>query len=161
MRLARPSGLAWGLRLASGVLLLALTDCGAAPPPPTVAQVKLVTTADVNPAQGGGGAPILVRVYQLASPAGFDKAEFFPLFNTDTAVLGEDLVKRDDYLMAPGTTKESTLTVPDRVTSLGIFAVYREFQTRSWHASVALPPHKTTPVNVSIGASGVVVAPAP
>jgi type VI secretion system protein VasD len=126
-----------------------------------VAQVKLTASADVNPTASGAGAPVVVRVYQLGSSAGFDKAEFFPLLNTDAATLGQDLVKRDEYLMTPGTTKEAALTVPDTVKAIGVFAAYRNFRTETWRATVPLPPHKTTPVTISLTATGLVVAPGP
>lgn len=150
-----------------GVALLALLSapwlqsCGGPPPPPppTVARLSLTASADANATQAGQGAPTVVRVYQLASTAGFEKAEFFRLLNGDTALLGPDLVKRDEYLLAPGTKKEATLTVPDRVQALGLFAAYREFGARTWRLLVPLPPNKTTPVAVSVTASGLVVAP--
>ncbi len=161
-----PAGQATTIRRAMTVLLTAAISLAACsspppPPPPTVAQVKLIASSDVNPAQSGSGAPVVVRVYQLASPAAFDKAEFFPLLNGDAAALGQDLVKRDEYLMAPSTTKEASVTVPDRVMSIGVFAAYRQFQTKVWRLDVALPPHKTTPVTIRLGADGLVAEPGP
>jgi type VI secretion system protein VasD len=143
------------------VLALVLQACGGPPPPPAPTLVKLSITSspDANATENGQGAPTIVRVYQLTSAAGFDKAEFFRLLNADAAVLGQDLVKRDEYLLAPGTTKEETLTVPDRVQTLGIFAAYREFQSRTWRLTVPIPANKTTLVALSVSASGLVRQP--
>ena len=129
------------------------------PPPPTIAKLTLSTSADANATAAGQGAPTVVRVYQLTSTAGFEKAEFFRLLNADSATLGQDLVKRDEYLLAPGTTKEETLAIPDRVKALGVFAAYRQFGSRTWRVTVPLPANKTTPVTVTVSASGVVVKP--
>ena len=163
---ARPSKPATAIWREAAVLIapiLLLAGCGGPPPqpPPTIAQVKLVASSDVNPSQSGAGNPVVVRVYQLASPAAFGKAEFFPLLNTDSAVLGQDLVKRDDYLLAPGSTKDAAITLPDRVTDIGVFAVYRDFQTKTWRVDVSPPSHKTTPVTINLTAAGAAVAPAP
>lgn len=144
---------------ATAALALALAGCAAAPPPPvppTVVTLTLAAARDANATASGQGAPTVVRVYQLASPAGFEKAEFFRLFNGDVALLGPDLVKKDEYLLAPGTTKVETLTLPDRVTALGVLAAYREFQTRTWRAVVPVTPRATTPVTVTVGAAGLV-----
>lgn len=127
------------------------------PPPPTIATLSLSAAPGANATQAGQGAPTIVRVYQLAATAGFEKAEFFRLLNGDTALLGPDLVKKDEYLLAPGTTKAESLTVPDRVTALGVLAGYREFGSRTWRVVVPLPPHQTTPVAVTVGVAGLTV----
>lgn len=145
--------------VAAGVLLVAGCAGPPPPPPPTIAQAKLVTAKDVNPTVDGQPAPVIVRVYQLTSASGFEKAEFFRLQNADTATLGADLVKKDEYLMAPGTTKEEQMTLPDRVKALGVFAAYREFQSKTWRIVVPVPPNKTTPVTITVGAGGLVSQP--
>ncbi len=141
-----------------GALSLVLAACAAPPPPipPTVAKLTIDVAKDANATEGGQGAPTIVRVYQLASTAGFEKAEFFRLLNGDTALLGQDMVKKDEYLLAPGAHKDEMMTVPDRVTALGVLAAYREFSTRTWRVVVPLPPHATTPVAITVGATGLV-----
>ncbi len=168
MRAGRPGrhakrfhqGLSATLAMAAPLLL---TRCSSPPPPPapTVANVTLAASADVNPTQSGQGAPLIVRVYQLSGTAAFDKAEFFGLLNNDAKTLGQDLVKRDEYLLAPGTKKPLALTVPETVQALGVFAAYRTFQSLPWHATILLPPHKTTTVTVSLSAAGLHTGSAP
>ncbi|HVY16447.1 MAG TPA: type VI secretion system lipoprotein TssJ [Rhodopila sp.] len=135
-----------------------LAGCSSAPPPPppTVVYVKLVATKDVN-----GGAPISVRVYQLGSKSSFEQAEFFPLYKTDATALGPDLIKKDEVLLAPGTTKVLTLSPTDPVKAIGVFAAYARFQTATWRADADVPAHETTTVTATIGASEVKVASAP
>jgi type VI secretion system protein VasD len=160
------TGLLGTCRLSAAGLAFAVAACGGPPPPPpppapTIAQLKLSVSADVNPTQSGEPAPVVVRVYQLTSSTTFDQAEFFRLLNTDAATLGPDLVKKEEYLLPPNGKKEETLTIPDRVEAIGVFAAYREFQTRSWRVTVPVPPHKTTPVSVSVSAAGLSVVKAP
>ena len=147
--------------VATGGLSAALAGCAAPPPPPppTIVQAKLTTAADVNASQSGQANPVVVRIYQLASASGFEKAEFFRLQNADTATLGADLVKKDEYLLAPGAAKEESMTLPDRVKALGIMASYRDFQSKAWRITVPVQPNKTTPVGITVGASGLAVAP--
>ncbi len=155
----------WGIGAARAVVLpalLALSACGGPPPlPPTVVQLKIAASADVNKTSAGQGAPVVIRVYQLSSTSAFEKAEFFRLLNGDTATLGADLLKRDEYLLPPGGAKEATLTLNDQVHAIGVFAAFREFQKMTWRGTVTPPPHKTTTIDVLASATGVAAAPAP
>ena len=152
--------------LAAAPLAFVLQACGGPPPPPpapplppSVAKLTITASADANATADGQGAPTVVRVYQLASTAGFERAEFFRLLNADAATLGQDLVKRDEYLLAPAASKQETLAIPDRVQALGVFAAFREFQSRAWRVTVPLPANKTTVATVSVSADGLVLKP--
>ncbi len=110
-----------------------------------------------RPDESGQGAPVVVRIYQLGSTASFSNAEFFPLFNSDSEILKSDLLKRDDYILAPGQTKTTTLMPTDTVKALGVFAGYRDYHHATWRGSADVAPHKTTRVKVTAGASGITV----
>ncbi len=142
--------------------MLLATLAGCAAPPPTAVVVNMSATSDVNAAtMGGQGAPVQLRVYQLASPSAFSNAEFFQLFNQDQATLGADLVKRDDLILAPGKTATLSLAPTAPVTALGLFAAYRNFAQVTWRAVAAVPAHKTTTLVVTAGQGGIVVKPGP
>lgn len=126
-----------------------LAGCAAPPPPPTLVSVTITTDAASN-----DGAPLSLRVYQLASPAGFDAAQFFPLFNGDAALLKDDLVKRDDVLLPPGQSKTLPLTLPDRVKAIGVFGGYRDYESKTWHTVTPVPPHESSVLTVTSGTSG-------
>ncbi len=148
----------WVQRTSALALLAGVVACSPPPPPPpTVVDLTVSASGDVNPTPSGEAAPIVVRVYQLASPTGFEGAEFFQLFNQDQAFLKTDLVKRDDFLLTPGQTKTSTLTPTDPVKALGVLAAYRDFQHATWRATVPVPPHQTTKVTITAGRDAVVV----
>jgi type VI secretion system protein VasD len=138
------------------VALGSLAACGAPPPPPpTIVYVQLTATADANLTADGQGAPVAVRVYQLASKSAFEGAEFYPLYNADAAALGPDLIKKDEVLLAPGSSKTLPLMPADPVHSIGVFAAYRAFQTATWRAATDIPPHQTTTVTVTVGPAGI------
>ena len=140
--------------IAALAILAALGGC-ASPPPPTVVNLSLSATEDVNPTSNGHGAPIAVRVYQLNSSNAFDNAEFFQLFNDDKTALKTTMVARDDYILAPGKTRTVTLKPKDEVTDLGIFAAYKNFEKARWRTGVAVPAHKTTTVTVTFARNSV------
>jgi type VI secretion system protein VasD len=143
-------------------LLAALVGCAAPPPPPpppTTVVLTLTATATANPDPAGQGAPVVIRVYQLASSAAFGNAEFFDLYNQDAATLKTDLVKRDDVVLAPGQSKTVTLTPTDQVKSIGVFAGYRDYSHATWRAAADVPPHKSTKLTVTAGKTGIAIAP--
>lgn len=153
-----------GVLVACLALLAGLAGCGAPPPPPpppTVLEVKLSAAPDSNRNAGGEGTPVTVRIYQLGSPAGFEGAEFYRLYRQDAATLGSDLVKRDEYLMAPGSSRQVTLRPPEPVRALGVFAAYRDYGNATWRAVEAVPPNKTTEVTITVGPTGVTMAAKP
>jgi type VI secretion system protein VasD len=141
---------------AVAVLTAALAGCSPPPPPvpPTVVNLTLVTTADANPTTDNHGAPLSLRVYQLAGAANFKAAEFFPLFNADAATLKSDLSHRDDFLLPPGQTKTVEIDPNDTVKAIAVFAAYRDFQHAMWRASADIPAHKTTNITVTAGHDG-------
>jgi len=148
-----------------GVLVLGLfgvlAGCAPPPPPPTVVNVSLAADANDNPTPSGQGAPLVISVYQLSSDAAFGTAEFFQLFSADAATLKTDMVKKDQYILAPGGSKSATLNPVATVTSIGIFAAYQNFQGVVWRAVVDVAPNKTTNINVQAGAKGIVVTTVP
>lgn len=131
------------------------------PPPPTIVEVKLSAAADANRTADGQGAPVALRIYQLGSPAGFEGAEFFRLYRQDAATLGADMVKRDEYLLAPGGSRSITLRPPDAVRAVGVFAAYRDYQNVTWRAVEAVPANKTTEMTITADGAGVAIAAKP
>jgi type VI secretion system protein VasD len=147
----------WRAGLALLGVIAGLVACSPPPPPPTVINITLSADKDVNPAANGQAAPLQVRIYQLSSDAAFSGAEFFQLFSQDQATLKSDLVKQDQYIVAPGGSKTATLNPSDNVTAIGIFAAYRDFAGAKWRAVVSVTPHQTTKVNIQAGAKGLTV----
>lgn len=133
----------------------ALAACSPAPPPPTLVAVKATAEADANAGPDGRGAPVSIRIYQLASPAGFEGAQFFQLFNGDAATLKDDIVKRDDLLLAPGTSKDLPLAPTDKVKAIGVFGAFRDYENAAWHAVVTVPPHESSVLTVTATKAGV------
>ena len=142
---------------ALGLAMLASCSSPPPPPPPTVVNITVTATADNNPTTDNVGAPLAMRIYQLGTAANFTGAEFFPLYNTDAAVLKSDIVQREDVLLAPGASKTETIKPLDTVKSIGFFGAYRDFQHTAWHASTDIEAHKTTNITVTAGRTGITV----
>jgi len=140
------------------LLIALLAGCAAPPPPPPPTVVTATVTAEAG---ANDGAPVAVRLYQLAAPAGFEAAGFFPLFNGDAAVLKDDLVRRDDVLLAPGASRTLTLNPPDRAAAIGVLVAFRDHEPRTWRAVVPVPRNASSTLTATVAPAGVTVRIAP
>jgi type VI secretion system protein VasD len=149
--MARPRNLA-----VAAVLLAAGCSSGPPPPPPpTVVNLQISAALDTNLTPDGQGAPVLTRIYQLGSKSAFDSAEFFPLYKTDAATLGPDLIKKEEFLLIPGGSKATSLTPTEVVHAVGVFGAFADFQNVTWRASADVPAHQTTTITVTMERAGV------
>ena len=140
------------------LVAVTLAGCGGGPPPPTVAVLNITASADANPDAGGQAAPVAVRIYQLASTANFDKADFFQLYQHEQETLGTDLLGRDEIVIPPGGSQQVQKELKPGATAIGVVAAFRDIQKANRRGSVVPPANKTTPVTVTIQGLNVTVA---
>jgi len=156
-------GITVGLLGIASVAYAVLAGCGGAPPPPppTVAALTITASADANPDGSGNGAPVAVRIYQLAGTAAFDQADFFQLYNNDQALLGADLLGRDEVTIAPGASQPLVKEMKSGATAIGVVAAFRDIQHANWRAKTVPPANKTTAITVTVQGLNVTVSAAP
>jgi type VI secretion system protein VasD len=125
-------------------LVLVLAGCSSPPPPPGVIELTLRAEGGINPDASGRPSPVVVRVYQLASSPKFDTADFFQLFDQETATLGADLSTREEVALAPGETRVITAELKPGAQFVGLVAAFRDIDASSWRALRAVPAQGTT-----------------
>jgi type VI secretion system protein VasD len=142
-------------------LCLSTTACKSPPPPPppTAVKVNVAVLAAANPDSKGRPSPILVRVYELKSTAAFDSADFFTLYGKDQATLGADLNAKSEFLLRPGESKGFEQNVQQGTKFIAVVAAYRDIEHSRWRATAPVPPNKTTPLAVKVGAADVSIGP--
>lgn len=124
----------------SAIVAVALAACASAPPPPPEPiDLAIEATADatVNPDLEGRPSPLAVRVYLLTGSEAIADADLLALWQAESATLAGTLVERREFVLAPGATATTQLTVPDTVTSVAVAAAYRNFRDSIWR--VVLP----------------------
>ena len=134
---------------------LGLAACGG-PPPPTMVELTMAASPDANAIQNVP-SPVVVRVYQLKSPAAFEEADYFQLDKSESDVLGDDLLGKDEYFLSPGASQTVVSEVSPDTRYLGLVAAFYNIDAASWRGTVAVPPNKTTAVTATIGATSVTV----
>lgn len=132
----------------------ALQACSSPPPKPVVTPVSLtlVGGADMNPDARGRASPLAVRVYALKTPAPFESADFFALFEKEQATLGAELVQREEALLRPGESRAFKFTLPADAKALAFMAAYRDLERARWREVRALTPGQPQDLRVTFGA---------
>ncbi|GGF11170.1 type VI secretion lipoprotein [Aliidongia dinghuensis] len=141
--------LAKGLWAGAAAATLAACSSPPPPPPPTVVSLALTATGTVNPGVDGAPAPVMLRIYQLGAAGAFEKADFFQLNDKDQALLGPDLLGRDQAVLTPGSTQSMKFEVKPGTRFIGVTAAYRDIDHAIWRADVPVPPNATTDIAVN------------
>lgn len=148
--------------LAASVLLTAsLSACGSPPPPPppTEVEITFAAAADINPDASGRASPISVRYYQLAATPAFDAADYFQLHDKETAVLGQNLVDRQELAIAPGASQKVAFTAKPGTTAIGVIASYRDIDRAQWRAEAPIATAKVNKITVKLDKLSATIVP--
>lgn len=123
-----------------------ITGCGKkeVKPPPTLINVEIIASEQVNPDGSGRPSPIVVRLYELKGLTAFNEADFNSLYTDDEAKIGGDLVKREQFTIRPGGQKIYSNATIAETQYLGAIAAYRDIDRAVWRAAVPVPAHRTT-----------------
>ncbi|NNG05228.1 MAG: type VI secretion system lipoprotein TssJ [Inquilinus sp.] len=141
------------IRLFTVAVLLALAACGGGPSP-TMVQLTLTATPDVNAIQNVP-SPVLVRVYQLASPAGFGEADYFQLDKDAAGVLGGNMLGKDEYFLSPGGSQTVLLEMAPDARFVGVVAAYYDIDNATWRGTAPVEPGKSNKITATVGALAV------
>jgi type VI secretion system protein VasD len=138
-----------------------LSGCGMfskkpAPPEPFELELNIAAGPQLNPNVQKRASPVVVRVFDLKSPASFESADFVSLFERDREVLAADLVARDEMVLRPGEQKRIKRVLQGETKVLGVAAAFRELERATWRTTIVLTPGKKNRINLNI--DGIVVA---
>ena len=139
----------WCLVLAASVAAALMLGCAPAPKKPTVADVVVIVSADVNPDLGGRPSPVIVRAYELKSLAAFNAAHY-SAFERDKESLGADLLARDEMSLKPGQRLELKKTLQGETRYLGVTAAFRDLEHSKWRATATVPAKESTQVEIRL-----------
>ena len=150
----------WACGLLVGVAgTVSLAGCGLfsktpppPPPPPKPGTLAITVNASsaVNPNANNRPSPVVVRLYELKAPAQFESADFLSLYDKDQAVLGADIVVRDEFVLAPGEKKVITKPLAADTKFIGVVAAFRDLERARWRALVPLQPNKNNLVAINL-----------
>ncbi|OEE75057.1 type VI secretion system lipoprotein TssJ [Vibrio genomosp. F6] len=112
-------------------LLILLSGCSSQPDP-TLIDLKLAASSNLNPDQVGRPSPMVVKLIELNAATTFENAGFFQLYNSASSTLGPDLVAEEEVIMRPGETKDLKLRINDGSKYIGVIGAYQQLDDSQW-----------------------------
>lgn len=141
------------LILIAGLMLLA--GCAGSEKPPPKLDVEISASGDLNPGPDGQPLPVVLRLYQLKQPGGFMGADFYSLFDKEAAVLGPDLVSREEITLRPGQSLHLQRPLDPAATQVGVLAAFRAIDRSHWRTVLGLTPGADNSIRVVASAGAV------
>lgn len=123
----------------------------------TAISVDIIATTNLNPDLNSRPSPVVVRVYQLKTPGKFEAADFNSLYHNDTATLGSDLVKRDEYILRPGELQQFKNEPEKDANYLAVVAAFRNIDSAGWKSQIIIPQGKRSEIKVLLEALNVAI----
>lgn len=103
----------------------------------------------INPDQNHRSSPLYIRLYELKSPTAFERADFLELYEDDAAVLGADMVARQELArIVPGESRTDQLVIDPSARYVGLLAEFYQYSNARY--KVVFPVTKTNVVRDSV-----------
>jgi len=112
--------------------------------------LTLEAALNVNPDQRGRPSPVALKLFELKSVAGFDKADFFALFDKERETLGQELVAREEFLLKPGDRIVQSRKLAPETQYVGFIAGFRDLERAQWRLAVSADTVGKGPVNLQL-----------
>ncbi len=144
------------------VVVAAVLGCAGKPPPPPKAdkpppelRAEVIASPSANRDPGGRALPIVVRLYELKGEGAFASADFFSLYDKESATLGPELIAREELTLVPGQRRLVVRPLSPEASYLGVLGAFRDIDQASWRALVTLRPGQDNTVQIDVGAAAI------
>ncbi|MEW7972908.1 MAG: type VI secretion system lipoprotein TssJ [Candidatus Thiodiazotropha endolucinida] len=117
--------------------------------------VTMSAAQRVNPDINDRPSPIVARIYELKSLSVFNNADFFNLFEQDVALLGDEMLMRDELHFQPGEVKLLERELQPDTRYVGVIGAYRDIENATWRRSIEINLHDETTFVIEFGKSGI------
>nr|WP_321241334.1 type VI secretion system lipoprotein TssJ [uncultured Tolumonas sp.] len=110
---------------------LLLAACSSTPDP-TLLDLTLTASADLNPDLTNRPSPMVIKLVELKSHTAFENADYFALSANTKNVLGPDYVAEEVMPVRPGEIKKFKLRLHSESRFIGVLAEYRALDNAVW-----------------------------
>ena len=148
----------WGKVVVALLAALWLSGCAYFMSDLTKVDMRIVAGGDVNPDDSGRPSPVVVRVVELKSPAVFESADFFALYQDEAQTLGADLVATEEFEFKPGDVQDLKFALKPESNYVGILAAYRQMDKANWRLVLPLQLKDKNQITVLLNRRGIELA---
>jgi type VI secretion system protein VasD len=132
--------LRWAAVLVLAVPALSMSDGAAAKE--TKLKSEVIAAETINPSRRGTPQPVKLHIFYLTHDAAFLQANFTDVANPESQALGDELVRRAEYLVGPGDRLELDETFDEAAKFIGVVAEFTELDHAEWRAIAAVPARR-------------------
>lgn len=150
--------MSWGKVVVVLLATLCLGGCAYFMSDLTKVDMRIVAGGDVNPDDNGRPSPVVVRVVELKSPAVFESADFFALYQDEAQTLGADLVATEEFEFKPGDVQDLKFALKPESNYVGILAAYRQMDKANWRLVLPLQLKDKNQITVLLNRRGIELA---
>lgn len=112
-------------------------------------EVTFEVHEQINPDQNHRSSPVYIRLYELKSSTAFERADFLELYENDAAVLGGDMVARQELSrIVPGESRTDKFVIDPNARYVGLVAEFYQYQNARY--KVVFPVTQTNVVRDSV-----------
>ncbi len=121
---------------------------------PKTTDLRFMIDADdfINPNTANVASPVVLRIYELKQLNALSGASLFELLDTDTNVLGPDLVSKREIEVKPGEKVKFDRSTPIETHYIGVIAGFRTLEGATWRASIEITPERSALIVVKLTA---------
>ena len=95
---------------------------------------QILAAADINPNVRNKASPVEIRIYWLSDNKKFEAANYLTLIQSDTQVLGKDMLHKEVMIVRPGQTLPYRVDINKDTVYLAAIAAFRDTRTAQWKA---------------------------
>lgn len=105
-----------------------------------VVSLSVIASPAINPTTEGEPRPVQMRIYQLKDDVKLQAATFEQIWKEDAAVLGQDVIKRDEVFVYPNTRTDVKFDRDPGASFIVGAGLFRNPKGKSWYMAFELPP---------------------
>lgn len=118
-------------------------------------KLNFIVEGNINPDENKRPSPVFVRLYELKSPAAFNKADFIDLYERDKEILGGDLLNKQMLKpLPPSVTRTDNLVLKSGATHVGLYVEFSQYRGSAYKATFPITLNNVVKNEVTIRISG-------
>jgi type VI secretion system protein VasD len=134
------------------VSIITLTACSTSTPQ---METTIQSVNFLNPNIYNQASPVVITIYQLKSPATFQQASFFTLYNNPINTLASDLLDKRDIEIRPQQQQTLNIMLSPQTNYIGVLAAFRDPDKAQWRQVLQVDPGKNIEVQISVATQSV------
>ncbi len=104
---------------------------------PTIVNLHIRATKDVNPNTSGKPSPVRLQIFQLKSPHMFMNTDYFSLAEDPKKVLETTYLDHEEYEISPdGWLPMKEIELKPKAEAVGVIAFFNDIDVTQWRAAI-------------------------